>query len=91
MLISKISKIINGRVIVKDKVTIDAVNYYDIIVMFSRGRDDVKGHKELTKRQVQNLLGNRKVAFDESEFNKAYHEFKKARTSRSVFQKDPQY
>ena len=47
MLISKIKKIFGGRVIVKDTAaTEDAVNYYNLVVELSRGRNDIIGHRD---------------------------------------------
>jgi hypothetical protein len=94
MLISKIKKIEGGRVFVKDSVldnciTEDGVDYYSMIVTLARGNNDIEGHKDVIERQIERMLEYRGIDFNKGEFDKAYHDFKKAKISKSAFAKTP--
>ena len=98
MLLRDLKEIKDGRIIMKGSFIKDSriilkdgePNYYDMVVAVSRSSNNVKGNKEYAQRIIESKMKSSGVLFDQTKFDQAYSDFRKAPASRAAFYKHPE-
>lgn len=98
MLLRDLKEIKDGRIIMKGSFIKDSriilkdgePNYYDMVVAVSQSSNNVKGNKEYAQRVIESKMKSSGVLFDQTKFDQAYSDFRKAPASRAAFYKRPE-